>query len=66
MTTNSLAPIHPGEILREEFLAPLYLTAYALAKACHVPRTMFKRLVHEGAGEAGHGVAAWPVFRHLT
>jgi addiction module HigA family antidote len=49
MTTDSLAPIHPGEILREEFLAPLGMTPYALAKACHVPRTRFERLVHERA-----------------
>ena len=33
------APIHPGTILREDFLAPLVLTAYALAKALHVPQT---------------------------
>ena len=44
MTTDSLAPIHPGEILREEVLAPLDMTPYALAKACHVPRTRFERL----------------------
>jgi addiction module HigA family antidote len=49
MTTDSLAPIHPGEILREEFLAPLDMTPYALAKACHVPRTRFERLVNERA-----------------
>ena len=29
--------IHPGEILREEFLKPLGLTTYAVAKAIHVP-----------------------------
>jgi addiction module HigA family antidote len=32
-----LAPLHPGEVLREEFLRPLRLSAYALAKALHVP-----------------------------
>lgn len=47
MTTDPLAPIHPGEILREEFLAPLGITPYALAKVCHVPRTRFERLVNE-------------------
>ncbi|WP_299437485.1 HigA family addiction module antitoxin [uncultured Rhodospira sp.] len=40
-------PVHPGEILREEFLAPLKLTPYALAKACHVPRTRIERLARE-------------------
>lgn len=37
-------PVHPGEILREEFLAPLDLTAYAVAQACRVPRTRIERL----------------------
>jgi addiction module HigA family antidote len=32
-------PVHPGAILREEFMVPLSLTAYALAKALHVPQT---------------------------
>ncbi|HMA51672.1 MAG TPA: HigA family addiction module antitoxin [Magnetospirillaceae bacterium] len=39
--------IHPGEILREEFLAPLNLTPYALAKYCNVPRTRIERVVRE-------------------
>lgn len=39
--------IHPGEILREEFLAPLNLTAYALAKYCDVPRTRIERVMRE-------------------
>jgi addiction module HigA family antidote len=34
-----LPPLHPGEVLREEFLEPLGLSAYALAKALHVPLT---------------------------
>jgi len=42
-------PVHPGEILREEFLEPLGLTPYALAKACHVARTRIERLAR---GEA--------------
>jgi addiction module HigA family antidote len=32
-----LPPLHPGEVLREEFLGPLGLSAYALAKALSVP-----------------------------
>lgn len=39
--------IHPGEILREEFLTPLNLTAYALAKYCAVPRTRIERVMRE-------------------
>lgn len=40
-------PVHPGEILREEFLAPLGLTPYAVAKACKTPRTRIERLCRE-------------------
>lgn len=40
-------PIHPGEILREEYLAPLHLKPYTLAKKLDVPRTRIERLVHE-------------------
>ena len=36
---RNLPPIHPGEVLREEFLVPLNLSAGALAKACGFPRT---------------------------
>ena len=42
-----LPPIHPGEILREEFLVPMKLTPYALAQACGVPRTRIERLARE-------------------
>jgi len=37
MKELKLAPVHPGEILREEFLAPLHLTADQLALDIHVP-----------------------------
>lgn len=46
----SLPPIHPGEILREEFLKPFALAAYALANALHVPRTRIERIVREEIG----------------
>lgn len=39
--------IHPGEILREEFLAEFGMTPYALAKAIGVPRTRVERIVRE-------------------
>ena len=35
-TTDKLLPMHPGEVLREEFLTPLGLSAYAVAKAIGV------------------------------
>lgn len=43
-------PIHPGEILREEFLVPLELSAGALAKAIGVPRTRIERIVKQQMG----------------
>ena len=36
-TVASMAPIHPGEILAEDYLAPLGITQHALAVALHVP-----------------------------
>lgn len=47
MRTDPLGPVHPGEILREEFLEPLDLSPYALAKLLGVPRTRIERLVRE-------------------
>lgn len=47
MAPNKLPPIHPGEILREEYLRPLGLTPYALAKKLLVPRTRIERLARE-------------------
>jgi addiction module HigA family antidote len=40
-------PVHPGEILREEFLAALGMSAGALAKRLNVPRTRIESLVAE-------------------
>ena len=37
-------PVHPGEVLRDEFLEPLRLSPYAGAKAIGVPRTRIERL----------------------
>ena len=47
---KKLAPMHPGEVLREEFLLPLGLSAGAFAKACGVPRTRIERLSNEETG----------------
>src|SRR5262245_49520444 len=44
---RKLPPVHPGEILREEFLVPMELTPYAVARACGVPRTRIERLARE-------------------
>ena len=45
-----MAPVHPGEILREEFLKPLGMTNYKLAKLLHVPETRISEIVNERRG----------------
>lgn len=44
---RKLPPIHPGEILREDFMRPLGLSMNALALALHVPVTRISEIVHE-------------------
>ena len=45
MSASLLPAIHPGEILREEYLEPLGMSAGALARKLLVPRTRIERLV---------------------
>lgn len=47
MATNKMRPIHPGEVLREEYLAPLGMSANALAMALHVPAPRINEIVRE-------------------
>jgi antitoxin HigA-1 len=44
MKPKKLAPVHPGEVLREDFLIPMKLSPYMVARACGVPRTRIERL----------------------
>ncbi len=41
-----VGPIHPGAILKEEFLEPMGVSAYALAKAIGVPRNRVTAILH--------------------
>ena len=50
MTRNRMRPIHPGEILREEFLAPLQMSAPALSQAIRVPATRVNDIVNGKRG----------------
>ncbi len=47
---DRLPPIHPGEILREEFLGPLRMSANELALAPRVPATRINDIVNEKRG----------------
>jgi addiction module HigA family antidote len=50
MKTNKLAPIHPGEILREEFMKPHGLSQNALARSLNVPPRRINEIVLEKRG----------------
>ena len=47
---KKLSPLHPGEVLREEFLVPLNISAGVLAEVCGVPQIRFERLSNEQTG----------------
>ncbi len=47
---NKMRPIHPGEVLREEFLVPHGLSAHALAQALRVPAPRINDIVRERRG----------------
>ena len=44
--TRRLAPVHPGEVLKEEFMVPLGLSANALARALRVPANRITAVVN--------------------
>ena len=47
---NHMRPVHPGEILREDYLVPLGMSAHALAVALGVPATRIHEIVNERRG----------------
>lgn len=46
MAVKRLLPVHPGEVLLEDFLTPLGLTQYRLAKGLSVPPRRINEIVH--------------------
>jgi antitoxin HigA-1 len=46
MSTTAMAPVHPGEVLVEEYLAPLGVTQHKLAVAIGVPPRRINEIVH--------------------
>ena len=42
--------MHPGEVLREEYMKPYRLTPYNLASICRIPRTRIERIAREETG----------------
>ena len=50
LPVNRMRPVHPGEVLREEFLVPLQMSVNALAIALAVPATRIHEIVKERRG----------------
>ncbi|MDU9415010.1 MULTISPECIES: HigA family addiction module antitoxin [Pseudomonadaceae] len=50
MLINGMRPVHPGEVLREEFLEPLGITPAALARALHVSAPTINDIARERRG----------------
>lgn len=44
---NKMRPVHPGEVLREEYLQPLAMSSSALAAKLHVPTNRITSIVNE-------------------
>ena len=50
MLKNGMRPVHPGEVLREDYLKPMEMSANALAKQLHVPASRINDIVLERRG----------------
>jgi addiction module HigA family antidote len=50
MFKNGMRPVHPGQVLREDYLKPLRMSANALAKALSVPARRINDVVRERRG----------------
>jgi len=46
MTKKNLSPVHPGEILLEEFMKPMNVSQYKLAKELHVSSIRISEIIH--------------------
>ena len=51
--SNGMRAIHPGEVLREDFMRPLNLSSNALAKAIDVPSNRVSQIAKEQRGISG-------------
>ena len=50
MLKNGMRPVHPGEILKEDYLLPLGISSRALAKSLHVPAPRINDIVRQRRG----------------
>ena len=62
-----LPPVHPGEILRDEFLTPMDISVYELANALQAPRSRVNDIVRGAARDHHrHGAAPRAILRHVA
>ncbi len=61
---KKLHPVHPGEVLLEDYLKPLNLTPYALAQVLEVPVRASNGSSGGNSGHRGYGPAAGSLLRH--
>lgn len=61
---NQLPNIHPGELLREEFLIPLQISQYRLAKEIGVTEARISTICAGKRDHSRHGFAPGGVLRH--
>jgi addiction module HigA family antidote len=63
---KKLPPMHPGEVLREEYMLPLGLTAYTLARHIGVPRPRIERIARERQGVTADTALRLGAYFHTT
>lgn len=66
MIKNKMRPVHPGEILKEEFLRPLEMSANALAKAVGVPANRITAILKGERGVSGDTALRLSAFFDTT
>lgn len=59
MVSNGMRPVHPGEILRDDYLVPLGMSATALAKALNVPGARIGEIVRERRADTAMRLARY-------
>jgi addiction module HigA family antidote len=63
---TKLPPMHPGEVLREEYMEPLGLTSYALGPRIGVDRQRLERIVREKKGISADTALRLGAYFHTT
>jgi antitoxin HigA-1 len=66
LKAGKMPPLHPGEMLREEFMVPLRLSANALALALRVPVTRISEIANERRGITADTALRLARYFHMT